>query len=51
MLLVEGEGMRKCDTIGGAIWHKQLDLLVPTHEEALKRGRVKRKVWKLWRTR
>ncbi len=49
IVLVEGEGIRKCSTVGGGIKKGEMDLLVGTHQEALKRGRVKRRVWFLWR--
>lgn len=51
VVYVEGEGLRKCSTTGSKVKGKHLDLLLPSHEEARKRGVVRRKVWFLWRVK
>lgn len=49
IVYIEGEGLRKCSTVGGAIGRGRMDLLLPSHHGALEGGRKRRRVFFLWK--
>src|ERR1700690_1526977 len=49
IILIEGIGLRECSTVGSAIGANHIDVLVPLHEEALRKGVKRRRVWKMWK--
>jgi hypothetical protein len=51
MIFIEGEGIRKCSTVGGKIGKGHIDLLLPSHSLARRNGVKRKKVWFLWKVK